>query len=99
MTSRARDREELVTDDATALRETLEAVTGERISAREGIGKTVRPEREREGKAPREREGPDRGKAAPTSPGREVRREPSRNKVPKPEPPARGKLVEMDLGL
>ena len=29
--SRARDRAELVTDDAKALREQLEAVTGERI--------------------------------------------------------------------
>ena len=36
--SRARDRAELVTDDARALRERLEAATGERISALEGIG-------------------------------------------------------------
>ena len=35
--SRARDRAELVTDDAKALREQLETVTGERISALEGI--------------------------------------------------------------
>ena len=33
--SRARDRAELVTDDARALRARLEAVTGERISALE----------------------------------------------------------------
>ncbi len=38
--SRARDRAELVTDNAKALREQLEAVTGERISALEGIGET-----------------------------------------------------------
>ena len=38
--SRARDRAELVTDDAKALKEQLEAVTGERISALEGIGET-----------------------------------------------------------
>ena len=44
--SRARDKAELVTDDARALRERLEAVTGERISALEGIGEAVRPERE-----------------------------------------------------
>ena len=44
--SRARDRAELVTDDAQALRERLEAVTGERISALEGIGEDVRRERE-----------------------------------------------------
>ena len=35
--SRARDRAELVTDDATRLREQLESATGERISALEGI--------------------------------------------------------------
>ncbi|MXY38377.1 MAG: AAA family ATPase, partial [Rhodospirillaceae bacterium] len=44
--SRARDRAELVTDDAAALKERLEAVTGERISALEGIGEDVRRERE-----------------------------------------------------
>ncbi|MYF38903.1 MAG: hypothetical protein F4219_09135, partial [Gammaproteobacteria bacterium] len=38
--SRARDRAELVTDDRTRLREQLEAATGERISALEGIGKS-----------------------------------------------------------
>ena len=36
--SRARDRAELVTDDAKALRERLEAATGERIAALEAIG-------------------------------------------------------------
>ncbi|MDE0333715.1 MAG: relaxase domain-containing protein, partial [Defluviicoccus sp.] len=36
--SRARDRAELVTDDREALRETLEAVTGERITALEAVG-------------------------------------------------------------
>ena len=36
--SRARDRAELVTDDAQALRERLEGVTGERLSTLEGIG-------------------------------------------------------------
>ena len=45
--SRARDRAELVTDDAKALKEQLEAVTGERVSALEGIGESVR---ERSGK-------------------------------------------------
>ena len=35
--SRARDRAELVTDDREALRETLEAVTGERIAALEAV--------------------------------------------------------------
>ena len=40
--SRARDRAELVTDDAKALREQLEAVTGERIAALEAIGEMKR---------------------------------------------------------
>ena len=46
--SRARDRAELVTDDAKALREQLEAVTGARIAALEAIGETVRPDIGRE---------------------------------------------------
>ena len=45
--SRARDRAELVSDDRDALREQLEAVTGERISALEAVepaqGKVVEP--------------------------------------------------------
>ena len=41
--SRARHRAELVTDDAGALRERLEAATGERVSALEGMG--LKPER------------------------------------------------------
>ena len=40
--SRARDRAELVTDDAGALRERLETATGERISALEGTGEAAR---------------------------------------------------------
>ena len=39
--SRARDRAELVTDDRDALRERLEAATGERISALEGTGEAA----------------------------------------------------------
>ena len=42
--SRARDRAELVTDDAAELRAQLEAVTGERIAALEAIGEMKRPE-------------------------------------------------------
>ena len=62
--SRARDRAELVTDDARALREQLEAVTGERISALEGIGAI-----EREALAEAERADgrvPERGDGSPT---------------------------------
>ena len=45
--SRARERTELVTDDAAGLRAQLQAVTGERIAALEGIGEMARggPER------------------------------------------------------
>ena len=39
--SRARHRAELVTDDRNALRKRLEAVTGERISALEGVGQAA----------------------------------------------------------
>ena len=127
--SRARDRAELVTDDARALRERLEAVTGERISALEGIGEDVRPEREanreaapagrererdrhedsasrrievereRDEIAAREKAAPARDRAAPPSPDREVSREALRRKAPEPEPPAKAKVREMDLGL
>ena len=47
--SRARDRAELVTDDAQALRERLEAVTGERIAALEAVGEMPRHEAGRAG--------------------------------------------------
>ncbi|MCY3701864.1 MAG: conjugative relaxase [Rhodospirillales bacterium] len=40
--SRARDRAELVTDDAAGLRAQLQAATGERIAALEGIGEMPR---------------------------------------------------------
>ena len=45
--SRARDRAELVTDDAKELRAQLEAATGERIAALEGIGEMPREAREK----------------------------------------------------
>ncbi|MDE0703448.1 MAG: conjugative relaxase [Rhodospirillaceae bacterium] len=101
--SRARDRAELVTDDAQALKERLEAVTGERLSALEGIGERVRPEREREAgkdrKASPERERQRQEASAPPSPERKFEPEASRQKAPEPEPPAKGKSVEMDMGL
>ncbi len=97
--SRARDRAELVTDDAVPLRERLETVTGERISALEGIGESVRPERETDRKASLGREEPDRETAAPSSPDKEIGRGSSPDKAPEPEPPARGKAIDMDLGL
>ena len=101
--SRARDRAELVTDDAQALRERLEAATGERISALEGIGESVRPERdrehEREGKTSSGLERPSPEASTPPPPEREIEPSMSPDRTPEPEPPAREKSVELDLGL
>ena len=98
--SRARDRAELVTDDARALKERLEAVTGERISALEGIGESVRPEREKDGKALPGLERSDPEPSSPPVPEREIEPEVSRRQpAPEPEPPAREKHIEMDLSL
>ena len=96
--SRARDRAELVTDDAAELRAQLQAVTGERIAALEGIGEM---KRKASGKAAevahvegrqREREvGPGAGKEPerPAAPARE-------REMPAPE---RGRGADRDLGL
>ena len=97
--SRARDRAELVTDDAAALKERLEAVTGERISALEGIGESVRREHGKEPKAALDRERTEAGSTAPSSPDREIGRESPERKAPKPEPPVRDKGIEMGMGL
>ena len=88
--SRARLNAELVTDDANALRETLEAATGERVSAREGVGaadKAFTEEKERGG-------GKDRGRGLEGLPERPAGtqdeaankgREPERDKAPELE--------------
>ena len=99
--SRARDRAELVTDDAADLKAQLQAVTGERIAALEGIGETAREaERDAPGKAaetaregerqPGRDSGPGMGKDrdGPGTPG----------KAPDPLARERGK-GGMDLGL
>ena len=100
--SRARDRAELVTDSAQALKERLEAVTGERISALEGIGESIRPERkrgqEKDGKASLDRERSSPEASTTPSRGKEIEPELSHHKAPEPEPPAKGKRIEMDLG-
>ena len=97
--SRARDRAELVTDDAAALKERLEAVTGERISALEGIGESVQREHGKEPNAALDSERTEAGSTAPSSPDREIGRESSERKAPEPEPPARSKGIEMDMGM
>ena len=53
--SRARDRAELVTDDAAELRAQLQAATGERIAALEGIGEMKREAPDKAGEAARDR--------------------------------------------
>ncbi len=68
--SRARDRAELVTDDAKALREQLEAVTGERIAALEAVGEMTREEPARAAGAAAA-EGPQRERQPETGAGRE----------------------------
>ena len=55
--SRARDRAELVTDDRNALRERLEASTGERIAALEAVEHEPAETREPRSKAARGRDG------------------------------------------
>ena len=100
--SRARHSAELVTDDATTLRETLEAATGERVSALEGIGAAEKAlaeekargggkERERGVEAMLERPAGTRDEAADKS--REI--QPEREKAQEPKQ----KSVEMDFGL
>ena len=97
--SRARDRAELVTDDAAALREQLEVVTGERISALEGIGEAVQAQQEKEAKALPGLE--SRGRDAPVAslPEPDMEPVPIPEKAPEPEPPAREAYLEMDLEL
>ena len=92
--SRARDRAELVTDDAAELKTRLQAVTGERIAALEGIGELERAGLEKAAETGRAAEGQSgRGsvqdREGPASPWKD------------PEPPQaeRGRGAGMDLGL
>ncbi len=99
--SRARDRAELVTDDAAELRAQLQAVTGERIAALEGIGEMKREALDRAADAAL---GADRGadREAGSSTGKDRGTEGTPSKAPAKEPEApvrdRGK-GGMDLGL
>ena len=80
--SRARDRAELVTDDRNALRERLEAATGERVAALEA----VEPERE---KSRRPEPVPGRGREEGTS-------EPG-HRTPEPEKVRESREIEMEM--
>ena len=97
--SRARDRAELVTDDAQALKERLEAVTGERISALEGIGEAVQPGHGKDRQAPLDRDRPDRETATPSPPDKGIEHGVSLAREAEPEPPARGQEHRQEMGL
>ena len=85
--SRARDRAELVTDDAAELRAQLQAVTGERIAALEGIGEMAR-------------EAPEKGvEAKQGSSGKEAIGHGPASKDHEPAVPIRERGAGMDLGL
>ena len=88
--SRARDRAVLVTDDRDALKERLEAVTGERIAALEAVG----PEREKEREA-----GLDRGRGVEREDGASATRDRDRSRAQVPEPVRAPKSLDRDLGL
>ena len=82
--SRARDRAELVTDDKAALKEQLQALTGERIAALEALG---------EAKA----KTPEAAKAGGMD--AEIGGERSAGRAPEPEKTPAPKSVDRDLGL
>ena len=88
--SRARDRAELVTDDAAELRAQLQAVTGERIAALEGIGEMPRTARGSE-KTP--------GDIAGSGAAKEGDGRASSPKDRELAVPDRGKGAGMDFGL
>ena len=74
--SRARDRAELVTDDAADLKAQLESVTGERIAALEAIGEMPREDPGRAADATRE-DGPQRERQPERDTGRAEDRSPA----------------------
>ena len=99
--SRARDRAELVTDDAAELRARLQAVTGERIAALEGIGEMKREAPGKGDESGRERAlRPEGGADKDIGKAREESQSPSKAPAKTPEPPVRDRSRGgMDLGL
>ena len=96
--SRARDRAELVTDDAAELRAQLQAVTGERIAALEGIGEMKREAPDKVAEAVR---GPEARQDRENGPGvaREREGAAATSKERETPVPERGRGAGMDLGL
>ena len=106
--SRARDRAELVTDDAAELRAQLQEATGERIAALEGIGELPRHEAgkaaDRTGTAGKERETATPGGRSRTERGADdgagKARQGPESPAREPETPVRDRgKGGMDLGL
>ncbi|MDE0408286.1 MAG: AAA family ATPase, partial [Alphaproteobacteria bacterium] len=106
--SRARDRAELVTDDAAELRAQLQEATGERIAALEGIGELPRHEpgkaADRAATAAKEREtaAPDGGSRSQrgAEDGAGKARQDPKSPAHEPESPVRERgKGGMDLGL
>ena len=96
--SRARDRAELVTDDAARLREQLETVTGERVSALEGVGEASRDVPTR-GMEVNEKAGRTANRGADPSTGTERDDGEPTRKDRNPAALTREKVVERDFGL
>ena len=96
--SRARDRAELVTDDAAELKAQLQAVTGERIAALEGIGEMKREAPDKAAEAARTGgRQPGRDAAEGASKDRDGTASAAKDReTPAPE---RGQGRGMDLGL
>ena len=95
--SRARDRAELVTDDAAELRAQLQAVTGERIAALEGIGELARERAGNDADGARSHgKSPDAGIGAE---GKETDGPSTASKEREVLAPERGRGAGMDLGL
>ena len=65
----------------------------------EGIGEAVQPEHAKARGGPFGRGRPDRETATPSSPARAFEHGVSRAGETEPEPPARGKSIEMDMSL
>ena len=99
--SRARDRAELVTDDAAELQAQLQTVTGERIAALEGIGEMKREAPDRAAEAERSADrGADRGAGSSTEKDRGTETAPSKSPVKEPEAQVRDRgRGGMELGL
>ena len=96
--SRARDRAELVTDDVEGLRSQLQAVTGERIAALEGIGEKAAAARDRAADA-LSSDGKSAGNGPELPGAKEVDGHASQEKALEPPTPERSRGSGMDLGL